>query len=151
MIVAKNARAHRILALHFERKIVGKKYFAVVGGNLEKDEGEIIAPIGRFAEERVWNVKADGKYAETRFWVKERFADSTLLELEPVTGRTNQLRIHLAHIGHPILGDTKYGGREFSRLCLHAYKLGFWHPNGNRRMEFETDWSADIFVRESKK
>jgi 23S rRNA pseudouridine1911/1915/1917 synthase len=138
MVVAKNARSHRILAEHFKRKIVGKKYFALVEGNVETDEGEINAPIGRFAEEKVWNIKADGKNAETRFWVKTRFAGSTLLELEPVTGRTNQLRIHLAHIGHPIFGDTKYGGREFSRLCLHAYKLSFWHPNGNRRLEFET-------------
>lgn len=137
MVVAKNARSHRILADHFKRKIVEKKYLAVVEGVIEKDEGEINAPIGRFAEERVWNIKADGKSAKTRFWVKERFSDSTLLDLEPVTGRTNQLRIHLAHIGHPILGDTKYGGREFERLCLHAYKLSFWHPNGNRRMEFE--------------
>ena len=151
MIVAKNARAHKILADHFKRKIIEKRYYAVVEGVIEKDEGEINAPIGRFAEERVWNIKTDGKSAETKFWVKTRFSDSTLLELEPVTGRTNQLRIHLAHIGHPIFGDTKYGGREFSRLCLHAYKLNFWHPNGNRWMEFETDWSADIPVREFKK
>ena len=138
MIIAKNAHAHKILSDHFTRKLVEKRYFAVVEGVVENDQGEINAPIGRFAEERVWNIKADGKTAETRFWVKRRFADSTLLELEPVTGRTNQLRIHLAHIGHPIFGDTKYGGREFSRLCLHAYKLSFWHPNGNRWMEFET-------------
>lgn len=147
MVVAKNARAHKILADHFKRKIVEKKYYALVEGNLEKDEGEINAPIGRYADERVWNTKADGKEAKTRFWVKERFSDSTLLELEPVTGRTNQLRIHLAHIGHPIFGDTKYGGREFSRLCLHAYKLNFWHPNGNRRMEFETDLPEEFRER----
>ncbi len=144
MVAAKNARSHRILADHFKRKIVEKKYLAVVEGVIERDEGEINAPIGRFAEERVWNIKADGKSAKTRFWVKQRFADSTLLELEPVTGRTNQLRIHLAHVGHPILGDTKYGGREFERLCLHAYKLSFWHPNGNRRMEFEIDLPEQI-------
>ena len=139
MIVAKNAHSHKILAGHFKRKLVEKRYFAVVEGIIENDEGEIDAPIGRFAEERVWNIKADGKSAMTNFWVKQRFTDSTLLELEPVTGRTNQLRIHLAHIGHPIFGDTKYGGREFERLCLHAYKLNFWHPNGNRKLEFETD------------
>ena len=138
MIVAKNTRAHKMLGDHFKRKIVKKKYFALVEGKIEKDEGEINAPIGRFAEERIWNVKADGKNAETRFWVKERFTDSTFLELEPVTGRTNQLRIHLAHIGHPILGDEKYGGRKFSRLCLHAYKLVLWHPNGGSRLEFKT-------------
>jgi 23S rRNA-/tRNA-specific pseudouridylate synthase len=60
-----------------------------------------------------------------------------LLELEPVTGRTNQLRIHCAEIKHPIVGDALYGGREFARLCLHAQKLGFFHPNGGW-LEFET-------------
>lgn len=138
IMIAKNAQSHRKLSDHLTRKLIEKRYYAVVEGIMEKDESEIISPIGRFAEERVWNIKADGKYAETRYWVKERFADTTLLELEPVTGRTNQLRIHLAHIGHPILGDTKYSGREFERLCLHAYKLSFWHPNGNRKLEFET-------------
>lgn len=138
MVIAKNSRAHRILSDHFKRKLVEKRYFAMVGGVFAEDEGAINSPIGRYAEERFWNVKADGKAAETRFWVKERFRDSTLLELEPVTGRTNQLRIHLSSVGHAIIGDKKYGGREAERLCLHAYKLAFWHPNGNRWMEFET-------------
>lgn len=138
MIVAKNARSHRILSGHFKRKLIEKRYFAIVEGAVEANEGEINAPIGRFEEERVWNVKHDGKPAETRFWTKKRFSGATLLELEPVTGRTNQLRIHLAHIEHPIIGDEKYGGREFARLCLHAFRLAFWHPNGNIRLEFET-------------
>lgn len=137
--IAKNARSHRILCSHFQRRLVEKRYFALVEGVFQKDSGTIDAPIGRYAETRFWNIKADGKHAITNFWVKERFADKTLLELEPVTGRTNQLRIHLAHIGHPILGDIKYGGSNFARLCLHAFRLRFWHPNGNHRMEFETD------------
>ncbi len=137
MVVAKTARAHRILAAHFQKKRVEKKYLALVEGIVEADSGTIVAPIGRFAEIKYWNVKEDGKHSETRFRVKKRDADSTLLELEPVTGRTNQLRIHCAFIGHPIVGDTARGGREFRRLCLHAYKLSFWHPNGNERMEFE--------------
>jgi 23S rRNA pseudouridine1911/1915/1917 synthase len=139
MVIAKTARSHRILCSHFQRKLVEKRYFALVDGKLEEDSGTIDAPIGRYAETRVWNIKADGKRAVTNFWVKCRFADKTLLELEPVTGRTNQLRIHLAHLGHPILGDVKYGGREFSRLCLHAFRLNFWHPNGNKWLKFETD------------
>lgn len=146
IIISKNIRAHRILSDHFMRKLVEKRYYAVVEGIIENDEGEINAPIGRFEEQRVWNVKEDGKHALTNFWVKQRFDDSTLLELEPVTGRTNQLRIHLAHIGHPILGDTKYGGREFKRLCLHAYKLNFWHPNGNNKLEFETDLPEEMKI-----
>jgi 23S rRNA pseudouridine1911/1915/1917 synthase len=139
VVIAKNARSHRILCSHFHRKLVEKRYFALVEGNVREDSGTIKAPIGRFAEIRLWNIKQDGKRAVTNFWVKARFAGKTLLELEPVTGRTNQLRIHLAHFGHPIFGDIKYGGREFERLCLHAYRLNFWHPNGNERLNFETD------------
>lgn len=137
ILIAKNARSHRILSDHFRRKLVEKRYFALVSGIVRDNAGTIEAPIGRYAEEKLWNTKADGKNSITNFWVKKRFADQTLLNLEPVTGRTNQLRIHLAHIGHPILGDTVYGGREFPRLCLHAYRLVFWHPNGGRRLEIE--------------
>jgi 23S rRNA pseudouridine1911/1915/1917 synthase len=139
VVIAKNARSHRVLCSHFQRKLVEKRYYALVEGNLKEDSGTIDAPIGRFAEERLWNIKSDGKHAVSRFWVRERFADKTLVELEPVTGRTNQLRIHLAHIGHPILGDVKYGGRGFGRLCLHAFRLSFWHPNGSQRLDFETE------------
>ena len=139
ILISKTPHAHRILSSHFKKKLVEKRYFAFIEGIVKADSGTIDAPIGRYVEDRFWNIKADGKQSITNFWVKHRFDDKTLLELEPVTGRTNQLRIHLAHIGHPILGDTKYGGREFSRLCLHAFRLSFWHPNGNRRLEFETD------------
>ncbi len=139
MVIAKNPRAHRILCSHFQRRLVEKKYLAVVEGIITDDTGTINAPIGRDPEERVWKITPEGKSAESRFTVLERFADKTLLELEPVTGRTNQLRLHCVHIGHPIIGDDKYGGREFSRLCLHAAKLVFWHPNGNERLEFKAD------------
>ena len=138
MVIAKNPRSHRILCSHFQRRLVEKKYLAVVEGIVGEDFGIINAPIGRDAEERVWKIMPEGKSAESRFQVIERFADKTLLELEPVTGRTNQLRLHCAHLGHPIIGDDKYGGREFSRLCLHASKLSFWHPNGSDRLEFES-------------
>lgn len=138
MVIAKNPRAHRILAEHFERKLVQKRYLALVEGVVKTDSGTIEGHIGRYAELKFWDINPDGKHAETRYWVKDRFADKTLLELEPVTGRTNQLRIHCKHIGHPIVGDTERGGREFSRLCLHAYKLAFWHPNGGEWLEFES-------------
>ena len=139
IVVAKTARAHRNLARSFQKKLVEKKYLALVGGVLKEDSGTITAPIGRYAEKKHWDVKTDGKHSETRFWVRERFSDSTLLELEPVTGRTNQLRIHCAFIDHPIVGDTARGGREFRRLCLHAYRLSFWHPSTNERLEFEIE------------
>jgi len=148
VVIAKNARSHRILCSHFQRKLVEKRYYAVVEDVIEKDSGTIEAPIGRFAETRIWNVKEDGKNAISNFWVKQRFEDRTLLELEPVTGRTNQLRIHLASIGHPILGDVKYGGREFSRLCLHAYRLKFRHPNGGEQLEFETEFPREFLTSE---
>jgi 23S rRNA pseudouridine1911/1915/1917 synthase len=139
IVVAKTLRAHRILSDHFKRKLVEKRYLALVVGVVGEEAGTIIAPIGRDAEMKLWKVTSEGKYAETRFRVKARFPGRTLLELEPVTGRTNQLRVHCAHVGHAIAGDCLYGdGQKHSRLCLHAYRLSFWHPNGNRRLDFQT-------------
>lgn len=137
MVVAKTSRTHRILADHFKRKLVTKRYLALVDGLVEDDAGTIDQPIGRYADQKFWDVKADGKHAETRFWVRERSDGRTLLELEPVTGRTNQLRIHCSSIGHPIVGDDARGGSAFSRLCLHAYKLEFKHPGDRSMMKFE--------------
>jgi 23S rRNA pseudouridine1911/1915/1917 synthase len=138
MVVAKTSRAHRILAEHFKRKIVDKRYVALVDGVIHEENGTISAPIGRFADLKLWNVKEDGKSAKTRFWVKSRTSASTLVELEPVTGRTNQLRIHCASIGHPIVGDIERGGSNSERLLLHAWKLAFRHPSGGRQLEFES-------------
>ena len=139
VVVAKNARAHRILCNHFMKKRVEKRYLALVEGIVVSDDGTIEAPIGRFAELKFYGVKEDGKESESRYWVLERFEDTTLIELEPVTGRTNQLRIHCELIGHPIVGDVQRGGREFERLCLHAYKLAFPHPADRRRIELADD------------
>lgn len=136
LVISKTDRAHRVLADYFKKKLVEKRYLALVEGIVDKD-GTIEAPIGRFAEHKHWGIKHDGKHAETRYWVCERYADTTLLELEPVTGRTNQLRIHCESIGHPITGDVKRGGREFERLCLHAYKLSFRHPLTGEQLIFE--------------
>ncbi|MEO8572798.1 MAG: RluA family pseudouridine synthase [Pyrinomonadaceae bacterium] len=138
IVIAKSVRAHRSLSRQFQKKFVEKKYLALVDGVVEKDNGSIVASIGRFAEEKRWGVKEGGKHSETRFQVLERRIDSTLLELEPVTGRTNQLRIHCASIAHPIFGDVARGGREFERLCLHAWKLSFRHPFTREDMVFES-------------
>lgn len=145
MVISKNARAHRIIAKHIQSRFVEKKYFAVVEGIVEEDSGTINAPIYHNEEEKFWVISELGKPSESRFRVIERCGDATLLELEPVTGRTNQLRLHCTHLGHPIIGDTIYSGREFPRLCLHAYRLCFWHPNGDRRLEFETELPADFY------
>ncbi len=146
LVVTKTQRSLKTLTNHFKRKLVEKRYFAVVEGIVVENEGSIIAPIARFAQEKIWNVKEDGKYAETRFWVREILKNKSLVELEPVTGRTNQLRIHCAHIGHPIVGDMRYGGPEFPRLCLHALSLAFHHPNSNKWTKFEINLPADIKI-----
>ena len=143
IVAAKNARTHRILATHFEKKLVEKLYLALVDGIVAEDEGTITGAIGRYVEEKRWGLKEDGREAETRFRVREKAGNKTLLELEPVTGRTNQLRIHCETIGHPIVGDVARGGSNFERLCLHAHKLAFRHPATRERIEFE---SAPTFV-----
>ena len=137
MIVAKSVRVHRVLADHFKRKLVEKRYIALVEGLVRDEEGVVESPIGRYADLKLWNVKDDGKDAKTRFWVRAKQADSTLVELEPVTGRTNQLRIHCSSIGHPIVGDEQRNGRPYERLCLHAWKLGLNHPRTGKVMKFK--------------
>jgi 23S rRNA pseudouridine1911/1915/1917 synthase len=144
MVIAKNQKTHRTLSSAFQRRIVEKKYFALVEGIVEKDEGIIEAPIGKYEDLKQWNIKQGGKMAITMFRTRCRLTDKTLLELEPLTGRTNQLRIHLAYIGHPILGDKKYGGKDFKRLCLHAYKLAF--PYGEKCFSFQTEIPEDFCI-----
>ncbi|MDT5296111.1 MAG: rRNA synthase [Acidobacteriota bacterium] len=137
LVVAKTRDALSRLSQHFQRRLVEKRYVAVVGGLLEADERNIDAPIGRDEEARpAWRVSENGKAAETRLRVMERGARRTLVELEPVTGRTNQLRIHCAHAGHAIVGDRLYAGEEHARLCLHASRLAFRHPATNAWTEF---------------
>jgi len=144
MVVAKNPRALRALNNHFKRKLIDKKYLAKVEGVVKADSGIIDAPIGRYPDIRQWNIKSDGKQAETLYNVIERFSDMTLLELEPITGRTNQLRVHCAYIGHPILGDEWHGTREFPRLCLHASSLSFRHPLGEKQLRFDAEVDFDL-------
>lgn len=143
--VAKNARSHVVMCEHWMKKRVEKRYLALVEGIVAEDKGIIEAPIGRFADLKHWSVKEDGKHSETRFWVRDRYADLTLVELEPVTGRTNQLRIHCESIGHPIVGDVMRGGRQFERLCLHAHLLAFPHPANGGKIKLTStvpNWSV---------
>jgi 23S rRNA pseudouridine1911/1915/1917 synthase len=126
----------------FRKKYIEKRYLALVDGVVEADDGMIDARIGRFGEKKYWDVKPDGKESETRYWVRQRNAKTTLLELEPITGRTNQLRIHLASIGHPIVGDAQREGSEYERLCLHAWKLAFRHPLNGESLSFRTSIPA---------
>jgi 23S rRNA pseudouridine1911/1915/1917 synthase len=140
MVIAKTQRALSLLARHFHRRLVEKRYFALVSGALATDAGQWQAPIDRDPERQPhWWVSDGGKPSVTNFVVRERLNDATLVEFEPVTGRTNQLRIHAAYFGHPIIGDEIYGNAEkdeASRLCLHAWRLAFHHPATGERVEF---------------
>ena len=112
MVVAKSQRALSLLSRHFSRRLVEKRYLALVAGRVAEDAGQWQAPIARRADQLPhWWVSEGGKPSVTNFTVRERFGGATLLELEPVTGRTNQLRIHAAYFGHPIIGDELYPGR----------------------------------------
>ncbi len=109
MVVAKTQRALSVLSRHFRKRLVEKRYLALVHGSISEDEGTIIAPIGRDEDRRPrWWVMESGKSAETRFRVRERLRGATLVELQPITGRTNQLRVHCSYYGHPIVGDELY-------------------------------------------
>ncbi|HMG35566.1 MAG TPA: RluA family pseudouridine synthase [Blastocatellia bacterium] len=149
MVIAKTQRALSTLSRHFNRRLVEKRYLAVTRGEIAENSGEIDAPIGRDPLQRPrWRVLETGRAAITRFKVLERSAAATLAELEPVTGRTNQLRIHLAHIGHPIVGDESWD-RDASavrRLLLHAHRLSFHHPCSGDWYSFSADTPADFAV-----
>ncbi len=140
IVVAKTPAAHRALSRSFMRKQVKKLYIALVEGIIEQDAGTITAPIGRHAMQKQWSVHPTGKHSVTNYRVLSRNRDtnSTLIELEPVTGRTNQLRIHCQSIGHPILGDQQRSTRAHSRLCLHAQHLAFPHPATAELITLET-------------
>ena len=135
IVIARNARAHRILCLQFHNKKVSKRYVALVDGVVKENSGTIVGNIGRNADVKFWEMRDDGKHAETRYTVIERGQTSTLLELEPVTGRTNQLRIHCAALGHPIVGDVMRDGSEFRRMCLHSARLSFRLPSTGEQLD----------------
>jgi 23S rRNA pseudouridine1911/1915/1917 synthase len=157
MVVAKTRRALTQLSRHFRRRLVDKRYLALVAGRVDQDEGSIGAAIGRDPERRPqWWVMDEGRAAETRFRVVERLRSATLVEMQPVTGRTNQLRIHAAYMGHPIIGDQQYAdfgllnseqsgeSKIGPRLCLHAWRIGFYHPAGGGWVEHTSELPSDI-------
>jgi len=156
IVVAKTDRAHLALQKQFEERRVDKRYLALVAGDPPDDHALIDAPIGRDYEEGERRSVGGLKMREalTEFWVKERLAGFTLLEVRIYSGRTHQIRVHMAFIGHPILGDEKYGPRkgirevredpQLQRLvaglggqALHAWRLSFDHPVSGRRLCFE--------------
>jgi 23S rRNA pseudouridine1911/1915/1917 synthase len=145
--VAKTQRALSILTRHWQEHRVAKLYLALTHGVIAPDEILIDAPIGRDEDERpFWRVLATGRQAQTRLLVLERQANHTFVELEPITGRTNQLRIHCAHLGHPIVGDKLHGRPEDAapRLCLHAAQLAFHDPDTGIWQEFRAPWPIEF-------
>lgn len=140
LMIAKNDKAHNALAAELKDKKSLRKYLAIVHGNLPNDRGVIEAPIGRSEKDRKKQaVTAKGKSALTRFQVLERFSDYTLVELTLETGRTHQIRVHMAYIGHPVAGDPLYGPRKTLKghgQFLHAQTLGFTHPKTGETMTF---------------
>ena len=147
ILVAKDDKTHLNLSRQFAGREVKRVYVALVRGVVQRDEGTIDAPIGRHPFQReLMSIRPDsGRDAVTRYKVKERFANATLLELYPQTGRTHQLRVHLKHIGHPILGDARYGIRGgFARQALHAHRLGFFHPGIEQWVEFVSPLPVDL-------
>ncbi len=146
LMIAKNDDAHIKLAEELKDKKSLRKYWAIVHGNLPNDRGVIEAPIGRSEKDRKKQaVTAKGKPAVTRFHVLERFGNYTLVELQLETGRTHQIRVHMAYIGHPVAGDEVYGPRKTLKghgQFLHARTLGFTHPKMGEVMEFTAEAPA---------
>ena len=143
LVVAKNDKAHEVLAKQLEEKTTTRKYVALVWGVIQNDTGLIDAPIGRDPRDRKkMAVVAGGKDAITHFKVLERYKSTTLIELQLETGRTHQIRVHMNYIGYPIVNDPVYGKRKLideTGQCLHAKTLGFIHPTTNKYMEFNSE------------
>jgi len=143
MVVAKKNSVHLELTKQFADHSVKRRYIALVLGTVAHDEGFIDLPIGRDRRNRKQMAVRffAARPSQTRYKVLERFSDFSLVELAPATGRTHQLRVHLKFIGHPILGDKKYGRNSkivIHRLALHAKTLGFFHPSKKKFLEFDS-------------
>ena len=140
IIAAKNDFAHHKLAAQLQDHSLARVYHCIVTGNLKEDSGTVDAPIGRHPVDRKkMAVVADGRNAVTHWRVLERFSGFTYVECRLETGRTHQIRVHMAHTGHPILGDTVYGNKKpvpgLQGQCLHAVGLRFLHPRTGKLVE----------------
>ncbi len=178
LIVAKNDNAHNSLAEQLKLRTLIREYRALVWGNIEDEQGTIEAAIGRHQKDRkrmAVNPPGRQRNAVTHYTVEERFELSTYLKIRLETGRTHQIRVHLQHRHHPVIGDPVYGGdqayvnglwidkrslanqilKKIGRQALHAKRLVFIHPATKKQMEFDTDLPEDfkdllIFVRDKR-
>jgi 23S rRNA pseudouridine1911/1915/1917 synthase len=157
LVVAKTESAHQSLSRQFKARVVKKRYLALVHGEVRQDSGRIEAAIGRREDDRKrMGVRGrGGREARTVFRVLRRLPGMTVLALDLETGRTHQIRVHLAHIGHPVIGDQVYGGRRerrraavdgprADRQMLHAWRLAFHHPTTGAWVEFSAPIPEDI-------
>ncbi len=152
VVVAKTEAAHQSLTRQFKDRTIKKVYLALVKGKVRSDRGTINAPIGRHKVHRkkMSSSAPRGREAKTRYEVIERFGHFTYLRVFPETGRTHQIRVHLASIKHPVLGDKLYGGTpgpQYQKMCrqaLHAHKLELTHPETGKRLLIESPPPADI-------
>jgi 23S rRNA pseudouridine1911/1915/1917 synthase len=136
MIIAKNSAAHTDLSAQFKAHHVTKKYHALVYGDLKQDHYRLTEPIGKHPHRGHLKWVGDrGKHAETHVTVIKRFNTKTLVDITPITGRTHQIRVHLAYLGHPVIGDPEYGPKKNAiGQLLVAYLLTFVHPRTKQQM-----------------
>jgi 23S rRNA pseudouridine1911/1915/1917 synthase len=150
MVVARSPLAYTELVRQFKRRVVWKTYLGLAWGRVSAPEGKLNWPLGRHPSQgqRISIKARNPKKAETFFQVQRTFQDTTLLEIRPVTGRTHQIRVHMAAAGHPIVSDPLYGRRkeprEFPRLFLHAHTLSFIHPSTGERLTFASPLPPDL-------
>ncbi|RJX26163.1 MAG: RluA family pseudouridine synthase [Acholeplasma sp.] len=148
LVVAKNDQAHQFLSDELQKHTIRREYLALVYGSFDEDEGKIDAPIARHPKNRLkMTVISGGKHAITHFKVLERFEKYTLLSCELETGRTHQIRVHMAYIHHPVVGDPLYGPKDVignEGQFLHAKSLSFIHPTKKEQMTFSVDLPSNF-------
>ncbi len=152
LVVARTPAAYESLVAQLSARTMERRYLALVWGRFETETGAVDAPVGRAAGNRTsMAVSARGRPARTRYRVVEQYrepADVALVECELETGRTHQVRVHMAAIGHPVVGDARYGGARprvtARRPLLHASRLGFDHPRTGQRVRFSSPPPADL-------
>lgn len=152
MVVARTQKAYTHLQRQFKNKVVDKHYIGLIQGKMSAQQGKITWPIGRHPKHgaRVSVKTRTPRPAETRFTVKQEFERFTLLDIQPITGRTHQIRVHLAAAGHPIVGDRRYGRQAGKagcpRLFLHSYLLSFHHPGTGKKAAFTSPLPEDLKI-----